>query len=31
VRMTESEFNARMAPHNGKKVTVDGIEYTLKA
>jgi hypothetical protein len=29
--LTETEFKARKSPCNGKKVTVDGIEYTLKA
>jgi hypothetical protein len=29
VMMTEAEFKSRTAPCNGKKVTVDGIEYTL--
>ena len=29
--LTEAEFKARKAPCNGKKVVVDGIEYTLKA
>ena len=28
-QLTEAEFNARKAPHNGKKVTIDGIEYVL--
>ena len=28
-RLTEAQFNARKAPHNGKKVTVDGVEYVL--
>ena len=31
VQLTEDAFKARKAPHNGKKVTVDGIEYTLQA
>ena len=31
VQLTEDEFKTRTAPHNGKKVVVDGIEYTLKA
>jgi hypothetical protein len=29
--LTEAEIKSKKAPHNGKKVTVDGIEYTLKA
>ena len=29
VCFTESEFKARKAPCNGKKVTIDGIEYVL--
>ena len=31
LQLTEVEFKARKSPHNGKKVTVDGIEYTLQA
>jgi hypothetical protein len=31
VKLTEAEFKARTAPCNGKKVMVDGIEYTLQA
>jgi hypothetical protein len=31
IELTEAEFKAIKAPHNGKKVTVDGVEYTLKA
>ena len=27
--LSEAQFKARTSPHNGKKVTVDGIEYTL--
>jgi hypothetical protein len=26
---TEVQFKARTSPHNGKKVVVDGVEYTL--
>ena len=29
--LTEAEFMALKAPCNGKKVVVDGVEYTLKA
>ena len=29
--LSEAEFKARKSPCNGKKVIVDGIEYTLKA
>ncbi len=31
VELTEAQFKSTTAPHNGKKVTVDGVEYTLKA
>ena len=31
VQMSEVEFKVRKAPCNGKKVTIDGVEYTLKA
>jgi hypothetical protein len=29
VRLTEDEFKASKAPHNGKTVVVDGVEYVL--
>ena len=31
LQLTEVQFKAKTSPHNGKKVVVDGIEYTLKA
>ena len=27
--LSEAEFKSRKTPHNGKKVVVDGVEYTL--
>jgi len=29
--MTQHKFKLKTAPCNGKKVTVDGVEYTLRA
>ena len=30
-RLDEAQFKVRKSPCNGKKVTIDGVEYTLKA